>query len=82
MGRGRRPDGFIDTALLERSVTKYQCRRPGIGLRSVNAGSTNAGAFFNLRIPGVVPASIDLRTTTAVADYYIRFDYQAPAGQG
>jgi large repetitive protein len=37
---------------------------------AAHAGSTNAGAFFHLRVPGVVPASIDLRPVTAVADYY------------
>jgi Family of unknown function (DUF6603) len=37
---------------------------------TAHAGSTNPGAFFNLRIPGVAPASIDLRPVVAIADYY------------
>ena len=37
---------------------------------AAHAGATNAGALFNLRVPGVAPASIDLRPVTAVADYY------------
>ncbi len=37
---------------------------------AAHAGSTNVGAFFDLRVAGVAPASIDLRPVTAVADYY------------
>jgi hypothetical protein len=37
---------------------------------SAHPGSTNAAAAFNLRVPGVLPASIDLRGVTVVADYY------------
>jgi large repetitive protein len=37
---------------------------------AAHAGVTNAGALFNLRVPGVTPASIDLRPVAAVADYY------------
>ena len=35
-----------------------------------HTGSTNANATFNLRVPGVAPASIDLRPVTALADFY------------
>ena len=37
---------------------------------TANVGTTSATAVFNLRQPGVPPASVDLRTVTAVADYY------------
>ena len=37
---------------------------------SAHPGSTNANATFNLRVPGVAPASIDLRPVTATADFY------------
>ena len=37
---------------------------------AAHTGSTNANALFNLRVPGVAPASIDLRPVTAIADYY------------
>jgi large repetitive protein len=38
---------------------------------SAQSGSTNpTDAFFNLRVPGVAPASIDLRPVTATADFY------------
>jgi len=33
-------------------------------------GITNANADLDLRVPGVAPASVDLRGVTAVADYY------------
>ncbi len=37
---------------------------------AAHPGSTAVGALFKLRLPGVAPASIDLRPVTAVADYY------------
>ena len=37
---------------------------------AANQGTTSQGAVFNLRVAGVAPASVDLRTVTAVADYY------------
>ena len=33
-------------------------------------GSTNAAATFNLRLDGVAPTAIDLRSVTSVADFY------------
>ena len=37
---------------------------------AANPGTTSQQAVFNLRVAGVAPASVDLRTVTAVADYY------------
>jgi hypothetical protein len=52
---------FSDHTIWTSLLTQAEARR---------AGSTNLGAFFNLRVPGVAPALIDLRPVTAVADYY------------
>lgn len=37
---------------------------------AAHAGSTNPASRFNLRVPGVAPAAIDLRPVTSVSDYY------------
>jgi len=37
---------------------------------AADPGTTSPAATFNLRLPGVDPSSIDLRTVTVVADYY------------
>ncbi len=39
-------------------------------VEQANPGSTSPAATFDLRLPGVAPASIDLRGVTVLADYY------------
>lgn len=63
--------GFSDHAIWNTLLAQQESAHPG---------STNAAATFNLRVPGVDPASIDLRGITVVADYYTADLYDDGSG--
>lgn len=52
---------FSDHGIWQSLLAAAEAARPG---------STNAGAHFNLRVPGFDPLNIDLRDITVAANYY------------